>query len=230
MQSSLETEIDHIVLDQEDDSEPEYGVLSITPRRIRHSVQICSLELLNSNRGTPSSLSVMLCSYGNSFYATVDTRSPVVFLNKRTVHVLLRQNPKSRFISAHNMNNEISYVDYNKNCIKIFGSLTIPVSSGGWKNDNAIFLVSEKKTRCLLGLDLQSSLGMDTVQRNSPQVKTLQNVVENSTSDLIKSHFVKKFPLLFTRLGRSKSHQFHTTFMKPLIPRQIKERKLPIHI
>ena len=131
LQSNLETEIDHIVLDQEDDSEPEYGVLSITPRRIRHTVQNCSLKLLKSNRSTPRNLSVMLRSYGKSFYAAVDTGSPVSFLNKRTADVLLRQNPKSRFISAHNMNDEISYVDYNKNSIKIFGSLTIPVSSGG---------------------------------------------------------------------------------------------------
>ena len=101
---------------------------------------------------------------------------------------------------------------------------------GGWKNDNATFLVSENKTRCLLGLDLQGSLGIDTVQRNPPQVKIVQNVVENSTSELNKSHFVTKYPLLFTRLVRSKSHQTHTTFMEPLIPRQIKGRKVPIHI
>ena len=61
-------------------------------------------------------------------------------------------------------------------------------------------------------------------------MKSVQNVVENLTSELIMSHFVKKFPLLFTRLGRSKSHQVHTTFMGPLIPRQIKGRKVPIHI
>ena len=152
------------------------------------------------------------------------------FLNKRTADVLLRQNPRSRFINAHNMSDHISYVDYNKNSIKIFGSLTIPVSSGGWKNDHATFLVSENKIKCLLGLDLQGSLGIDTVQRNPPQVNTVQNVVENSTSELIKSHFVKKFPLLFTRLGRSKSHQVHATSMEPLIPRQIKGRKEPIHI
>ena len=90
--------------------------------------------------------------------------------------------------------------------------------------------MSEKKTRCLLGLDLRNSLGIDTVQRNPPHVKTVQNVVEKLTSELIKSHFVKKFPLLFTRLGRSKSHQVHTTFMEPLIPRQTKGRKVPIHI
>ena len=102
-QSSLEREIDHIVLDQDDDSEPEYGILSIQPRSKRSSVRICSLELLKSNRGTPRNLSLMLRSNAKSFYATVDTGSPVSFLNKRLADVLLRQNPKSRFISVQNL-------------------------------------------------------------------------------------------------------------------------------
>ena len=61
-------------------------------------------------------------------------------------------------------------------------------------------------------------------------MKRVQNVVENSTSELIKSRFVKKFPHLFTRLCRSKSHQLHTMLMHALIPRPIKGRKVPIHI
>ena len=40
----------------------------------------------------------------------------------------------------------------------------------------------------------------------------------------------KKFPLLLTRLGRSKSHQVHTTFMDPLIRRQNRGRRMPIYI
>ena len=82
----------------------------------------------------------------------------------------------------------------------------------------------------LVGLDLQISVGIDTINSNPPQVKTVLNVVENSTSELTKSHFIKTFPLLFSRLGRSKSHQVHTTFIDPLIPRQIKGEKVPIHI
>ena len=211
-QTSLETEIDHIVLDQDDDSEPEYGILSTQPQNKRSIVQIGSfLILLKTNRGTPRNLSVMLRSGAKSFYATVDTGNPVSFLNKRTADVLFRQNTKSHFTSVQNLLNEVSYKDFNKNSIKIFGSLTIPISSGGWENVDATFLVSEKKTRCLLGLDLQSFVGIDTIQRNPPQVNTVLNVVENSTVALIKSHFVKKFPLLFTRLSRSKNHQVHTT-------------------
>ena len=84
------------------------------------------------------------------FYAAVDTGSPVSFLKKRAAVVLLRKNPKSHFTSVQILPNEVLYVDYNKNSIKIFGSLTVPISSGRWKNVNATFLVSENKIRCLL--------------------------------------------------------------------------------
>ena len=35
---------------------------------------------------------------------------------------------------------------------------------------------------------------------------------------------------MFSRLGRPKSHKVYTKFKFPLVPRQIKERKVPIHI
>ena len=66
-QASLETEIDNFLLDQGDNSEPDYGILSIQPQKKRSIVQICSLELLKSNRRTPRNLSVILRSGAKSF-------------------------------------------------------------------------------------------------------------------------------------------------------------------
>ena len=55
--------------------------------------------------------------------------------------------------------------------------------------------------------------------------------MENSSSELIKAHFVKESSQkFFTRLGKSKSHQVYTNFKDPLIPRQIEGRREPIHI
>ena len=88
-----------------------------------------------------------------------------------------------------------------------------------------------KQNALLNGLDLLGSLGIYTVQRNQPEFKKLQKVVENSSSELIKAHFVKKSSQkFFTRLGKSKSHQVYTNFKDPLIPRQIEGRREPIHI
>ena len=48
--------------------------------------------------------------------------------------------------------------------------------------------------------------------------------------ELIKANYVKKFPYLFTSLGRSKSHRVYINFKDSLNPRQIKGRKKSIHI
>ena len=41
---------------------------------------------------------------------------------------------------------------------------------------------------------------------------------------------MKRYPNVFSRLGRSKSLKVFTNFKDPLIPRQVKGRKVPIHI
>ena len=102
-------------------------------------------------------------------------------------------------------------------------------SSGG-RVANAQFLISENRTRILLGLDLQEKLGIVTTQLKA---KTIQSV-DFSSSDPISeywcSFFAKKYAHVSSPLGRSKSHKVYTNFKFPLVPRQIKGRKVPIHI
>ena len=68
--------------------------------------------------------------------------------------------------------------------------------------------LSENKTRCLLELDLHNAVGIITIQRNPPQVKRVQNGVENLTSELIKSHFVRKFVYSIRQVQVSPSTQY----------------------
>ena len=159
------------------DSEPEYGILNIQQQKKHSTVQNCSLELLKSNRGTPRVLSFIIRLGAKSIYAAVDTGSSVSFMNKGTAHILLCQNPKSLFTNNQNLPNDVFHS----------ARLSIPISSGGLKYPNANFLVWKNRTRCLLGLDLQGLLVVDTIQRNPPDVNTVRNVVENS-SELIKAH------------------------------------------
>ena len=189
------------MIEQDADSELEYRIRSIQPRKKRSIVQICRLELLKSNRGTPRNINVMLRSERNHFMP-LDTGSPGCFLNKQTADILLRHNPQ--FFGVQNLPNEFSYEDYNTDSIKVFGSLSIPISSGGWRKFITPFSWCRRLElgfHSLLGMELQRSLGIHAIQRS-----------------------------LFTRLGRSKSHQVRTNLMDPLIPRQIKGRKMPIHI
>ena len=118
------------MIEQDADSELEYRIRSIQPRNKRSIVQICRLELLKPNRGTPRNINVMLRSEQNHFMP-LDTGSPGCFLNKQTADILLRHNPQ--FVDVQNLPNEFSYEDYNTDSIKVFGSLSIPISSGGWR-------------------------------------------------------------------------------------------------
>ena len=76
--------VDCNFIDVDQDSEPEYGVL-----QLESAVMINSVETLKSSGGKPRSLSIQLRSGYSFFYSTVDTGSPVSFLNKRTCDLLL---------------------------------------------------------------------------------------------------------------------------------------------
>ena len=79
-------------IDADYDSEPEYGVL-----QLESAVRINSIELPKSNKGKTRSLSIQLRTGHTFFCSTVDTRSPVSFLNKRTCDLLLQRSPSIKF-------------------------------------------------------------------------------------------------------------------------------------
>ena len=177
------------------------------------------------------SLSVQIRSGNSFFYATVDTGSPVSFLNKKTAEILVRRLPNVKFTDVGRYPLSVTYVGYNKKPIKLFGSLEIPIMSNGWKIDNACFLVSENRTRYLLGLNLHEQLGIETVQRKPAEVSLAEQEQElDPTSQFWRDHFVKRYPIVFSRLGRSKNDEVFTNFKDPLVPRQVKDRKVPIHL
>ena len=92
-------------------------------------------------------------------------------------------------------------------------------------------MVSENCTRNLLGLNLHEQLVIETVQRGPAEVNFAEDVQDlDPTSQFWRDHFVKRYPNVFNRLRRSKNHKVFTNFKDPLIPRQGKGRKVPIHI
>ena len=121
-------------------------------------------------------------------------------------------------------------VNYNKKPICLLGSICIPISSSGWKVKEACFLVSEKRTRNFLDLDLQDQLGVVTTQLRVEPVQQLEVKVEDPISDYWSSFFAKKYAHVFSRLGRSKNHKVYTKFKFPLVPRQVRGPKVLIRI
>ena len=106
-------------------------------------------------------------SQQNTFRATVDTGSPAYFIIKKTADILVKSGANVQLLAFSEIAIDSHYVDYNRRTIKLFGTVIAEVSSLGWQINSAKLLVSENRTGCLLGLDLQSALGVQTTQSGS---------------------------------------------------------------
>ena len=84
---------------------------------------------------------------------TVDTGSPVSFLNWATARKTMDKSNKTIFIPSEKLNLNTKFVDYNKQPICVLGALKTNLRLAGWEVKGATFLVKDCKTRCIKGLD-----------------------------------------------------------------------------
>ena len=123
---------------------------------------------------------------------TIDTGSPVSFLNWATAKQNLDSSKNTRFFPRENLNSTTKFVDYNKQPINILGAITMTIRSAGWEVVGASFLITERRTRCILGLDLQSKVGIHTTQKLAPKEKTRFDVLLCEQSEGWKNKFYSK--------------------------------------
>ena len=161
---------------------------------------------------------------------TIDTGSPVSLLNWATTKQILEGPSNSKFIPAEKLNLSAQFVDYNKRPILILGALRANLRSAGWEVLGAMLLVTERRMRCILGLDLQSKLGIQTTQKSAPTRRSRFDVLMCEQLESWKNLFYSKFKDLFDRQGESKNHTVSTKFKYPLCPIPEKGRRIPIHI
>ena len=198
----------------------------------RPIASVKKLEVVNAATVKLRSIQITLRCGKTFFKATVDTGSPSSFVNKKTADYIVKTVPSAKDFSNQERPIDTVYVDYNRKRIELMGTLILDVSSLGWHVKSAKFLISENRTRCLLGLDLQSQLGVRTTQvrpeRSLVGEVSLSNL--NETSESWKTHFHQKFHRVFSRVGRAKNHQVFSTFKSPLVPIQEKGRRVSVHI
>ena len=132
---------------------------------------------------------------------TIDTGSPVSFLNWATAKQILESSKNTRFIPRENLNLTTKFVDYNKQPINILGAITTTIRSAGWEVVGASFLITERRARCILGLDLQSKVGIHTTQKLAPKEKTRFDVLLCERSEAWKNKFYSKFKNLLIVKG-----------------------------
>ena len=158
---------------------------------------------------------------------TIDTGSPVSFLNWATAKQILESSKNTTFIPRENFNLTTKFVDYNKQPINILGAITTTIRSAGWEVVGASFLITERRTRCILELDLQSKVGIHTTQKLAPKEKTRFDVLLCEQSEGWKNKFYSKFKNLFDPQGCSKNRVDSTKFKYPLCPLQEKRETHP---
>ena len=96
---------------------------------------------------------------------------------------------------------------------------------------SAQFRISENRTRCFLGMDLQSTLGDRTTQiRPVSCPVVVAQVVHNVVSEFWQVYYKKKFLFERSSLGKPNNYQVFSSFKSPLIPFQEKERRAPVRI
>ena len=71
----------------------------------------------------------------------------------------------ARCIPAKKLTLATQFVDYNKQPIYVLGALKINLRSAGWEVKGAKFLVTERKTGCIMGMDLQGQVVISTTQK-----------------------------------------------------------------
>ena len=121
-------------------------------------------------------------------------------------------------------------MDYNKETVCVVGALKRNLWSAGWEVKGATFLVTERRTRCVMGLDLQGQVGISTTQKSAPRKLSRFDVLMCEQSEGWKNKFLTIFIALFDRQGISKNHIARPKFKYLLCPMQEKGRRIPIHI
>ena len=99
---------------------------------------------------------------------TIDTGSPVSFLNWTTAKQLLEGSSEINFIPAEKLNLTTQFLDFNKHPNHILGAVGANIRSAGLEVRDVSLLVTERRARCILGLDLQGKMGILTSQKSAP--------------------------------------------------------------
>ena len=73
---------------------------------------------------------------------TIDTGSPVSFLNWATAKQILQTSKNRKFTPRENLNLTAQIVNYNKQPTNTLGAIATTIHSAGWEVVGALFLIT----------------------------------------------------------------------------------------
>ena len=157
-----------------------------------------------------------------------DTGSPRTFVSKEQTNTIMANNPK---IQLQPSKSQTKYKCFNNNNIKIEGELSLTLCPGSWTAEHRRILVVGRKTNNLMGRDVLQKLGITLQQQ---QCESPGNKIHAINSIETEKNIIKwiynKYPLVCTRLRKSKNHIAQSIFERNQNPIQQKGRRVPLHL
>ena len=154
----------------------------------------------------------------------VDSGSACSILNHSLASQVVQSNPRAFWINETAMPPQLR--TFSNETIQVEGKIQAPITIKGWACDSAIFTVVADGLKSLIGRDLFDQLGIAVTQSTFLE----GNHVNNISSPEFKEQIAKTFPVLISRIGRSKSHVAKSKFHKDFQPRHQKGRRIPINL
>ena len=169
------------------------------------------------------------CGHNNLVFIA-DTGSPTSFINQRTANLRVSTVESAKRIQTTETDDANRMVCYNGYKIQSFGRIITPIESGGWTVNTTSLIVVDDKRANILGRNILPQIGIQLKQ--TPDGKSINAISEDhKCADQKITNWVKtSYPGLCTRIGRSRNHMVHTTFLKEFKALQQKGRRIPIHI
>ena len=166
----------------------------------------------------------------NDLVFIADTGSPTSFINQRTANLIVSTVKSAKRIQTTETDEANRMVCYNGYKIPSFGRVITPIESGGWTLNTTSLIVVDDKRANILGRNILPQIGIQLKQ--TPAGKSINAISEDhNCADQKITNWVKtSYPGLCTRIGRSRNHMVHTTFLKEFKALQQKGRRIPIHI
>ena len=139
--------------------------------------------------------------------------------------------------------------------INIIGRVRVRIRSKGWDASEQKLIITEDAGRNLLGNDILPNLGIVVLQKqpppNGPELQRTQKespigidvnqirfasdrkpdqIQDTLSQSEFKAYISRQFSDLIRRSGRSKNFIINTYFNEQLKPKQVKGKRIPIHL
>ena len=155
----------------------------------------------------------------------IDSGSVYSILNESLAAEIVDNSPLARWLMTTPPQELKTFADEP---INVMGMIQAPITSTGWRIEDAEFVVVRDGLKPLISRDLFDALGISVTQTPNSNEGSMVNAIVPQCP--FKTRIAKQFPQLISRIGRSKIHIVKSKFHKNFQPKHQKCRRVPINL